>query len=216
MTLEQLYEGKNLQDYYIGQVTQVYRSCSIAQITNLDLMSDRSKFSKSFQPNTISYYVVVDSTEGVFLGEIFENKASRKNVFDMTNSNHNNDYQEVSIDTIAVMTPEGQKFELAGFKTLGITDKVYIATDEIYSIFLKSLEFAGHNEEPLPAFATYLNRSQADVRLTLSTLFNRFRRGRNKIRSRIKTVFLIIKSFGSGTVVAYVFLRIAFKLAVFS
>ena len=175
MTLESLYEGVNLQDYYMGRVTQVYRSCCIAQIENFALMADRSKFNKSFLPNTISNFVVVDSTLGVFLGEIFENKASRKSIFDMTSSDaaKSNDYHEFSIDTIALMTPESPKFELAGFKTLGITDKVYLATDQVYKIFLQSLEFTGDNEEPLPPFATYLNRSQAGVSLKPSTLFNR-------------------------------------------
>jgi len=75
MTLEALYEGLNIEDYYMGKVTQVYRSCSIAQIDNLSLMSDRNKLTSSFRPNTINYFVVVDSGAGLFLGEVFENKA---------------------------------------------------------------------------------------------------------------------------------------------
>ncbi len=175
MTLEQLYEGVNLQDYYIGKVTQVYRSCSIAQIDNLEIISDRSRFNKSFLPNSINNFVVVDSTLGLFLGEIFENKASRKSIFEMSSiaDEKTNDYHEISIDTIALMTPESNKFELAGFKTLGITDKVYIATDHVYELFLQSLEFSHEDEEPLPPFATFINRSQAQVSLKPSTLFNR-------------------------------------------
>ena len=175
MTLEELYAGVNIQDYYFGKVTQVYRSCSIAQLDNLSLLSDRSRFTKSFLPNTINNFVVIDSTVGVFLGEIFENKASRKNIFEMSSiaDEKTNDYHEISIDTIALMKPESDKFELAGFKTLGITDNVYLATDEIYKIFLSSLEFSHDQEEPLPPFATFINRSQAEVSLKPSTLFNR-------------------------------------------
>lgn len=175
MTIESLFEGLNMQDYYLGKVTQVYRSCCIAQIDNLEVMSDRSKFSKSFLPNTISYYVLVDSTEGIFLGEVFENKASRKNIFEIASivDEKPNDYHEISIDTIAIMTPESNKFALAGFRTLGITDKVYLAPDLVYSLFSSSLEFSNENEEPLPAFATFMNRSQAGVVLKPSTLFNR-------------------------------------------
>lgn len=175
MTLEELYAGVNIQDYYFGKVTQVYRSCSIAQLDNLSLLSDRSRFTKSFLPNTINNFVVVDSTVGIFLGEIFENKASRKNIFEMSSiaDEKTNDYHEISIDTIALMKPESDKFELAGFKTLGITDNVYLATDEIYKIFLSSLEFSHDQEEPLPPFATFINRSQAEVSLKPSTLFNR-------------------------------------------
>ena len=174
MTLESLYEGMNVEDFYIGKVTQVYRSNCTAQIENFSLMSDRSKFNSSFLPNTINYFVLIDSVVGVFLGEVFENKASRKSIYEMGSSESKvNDYQEILIDTIALMSPDSNKFELAGFKTLGITDKVYIATDSAYKLFLHSLEFAGEDEEPLPPFATYLNRSQADVSLKPSTLFNR-------------------------------------------
>ncbi len=164
MTLESLYEGKNLQEYYIGKVTQVYRSNSIAQVDNPTLMSDRSKFNKSFLPNSINYFVVIDSTVGVFLGEVFENKTTHKG---------GTDDHEICIDTIAIMTPDSEKFELAGFKTLGISDKVYLATDDIYTRFLQSLEFSHDDEEPLPPFATFINRAQANVTLKPSTLFNR-------------------------------------------
>ncbi|MCQ2505354.1 MAG: DUF87 domain-containing protein [Saccharofermentans sp.] len=175
MNIEELYDGVNMQDYYIGKVTQVYRSNCIAQIDNLDIMSDRSRFNKSFLPNTINYFVLIDSAIGIFLGEVFENKASRKNIFELTTTfdEKPNDYHEICIDTIALIRPESHKFELAGFSTLGISDKVYIATDEVYKLFLKSLEFTSDNEEPLPAFATYINRAHADVILKPSTLFNR-------------------------------------------
>ncbi|SEV88520.1 hypothetical protein SAMN05216413_0448 [Ruminococcaceae bacterium KH2T8] len=175
MRLEELYEGVNLQDYYIGKVTQVYRSNCIAQIDNLDIMSARDRFDKSFLPNTINYFVIIDSVMGLFLGEVFENKASRKNIFELTTlmDETPSDYHEICIDTIAIMGPESNKFELAGFSTLGISDKVYIATDEVYKIFLRSLEFTGGDEAPLPPFATYINRAHADVSLKPSTLFNR-------------------------------------------
>ena len=176
MTLEELFEGKNLNDYYIGKVTQVYRSCSIAQIENFGLMTNRSRFHESFLPNTINYYVVVDSSVGLFLGEVFENKASRKSIDDLATfgENDNTDYHEMSIDTIALMEPGTDRFALAGFKTLGITDKVYLATDHVYHVFMNSLELANNTSEaPLPAFGTYLNRTHADVILRPSTLFNR-------------------------------------------
>ena len=56
MTLESLFAGKNPQDFYIGQVTQVYRSNCVAQVENFDLMSDRSKFNKSLQNLSIMKY----------------------------------------------------------------------------------------------------------------------------------------------------------------
>ena len=175
MTIEELYSGRNVEDFYIGKVTQVYRSCCVAQVDNVQLMSNRERFSTSFLPNTINYFVIIKSTLGLFLGEVFENKASRKNIFEMSSTadEKNSDYQEINIDTIAIMRPDGTKFDLAGFHQLGITDRVYLAPDEAYKIFLASLEFSQDVEERLPAFATYLNRSAAPVSLKPSTLFNR-------------------------------------------
>ncbi len=174
MTLEELYEGYKLQDYYLGKVTSVYRSNSIAVVENLPLMLDREKFDKSRLPNTINYFVIVDSTIGLFLGEVFENRGGKKHIVgNASDEEKARDYHEICIDTIALMTPQGKKFELAGFKTLGITDKVYLATDEIYKLFLASLEFSNAPEEPLPPFATFINRFSADVSLKPSTLFNR-------------------------------------------
>jgi hypothetical protein len=62
---------------------------------------------------------------------------------------------------------------LEWFEALGISDKVYLATDDIYTRFLQSLEFSHDDEEPLPPFATFINRAQANVTLKPSTLFNR-------------------------------------------
>ena len=135
MTIEELYSGRNVEDFYIGKITQVYRSCCVAQVDNVQVMANRAKFTSSFLPNTINYFVIIQSTLGLFLGEVFENKASRKNVFDTAGGDAaSSDYMEIQIDTIALMAPDRDKFDLAGFKTLGITDKVYLATNEIYQI----------------------------------------------------------------------------------
>ena len=160
MTLDTLYKGFKLDDYYLGKVTQVYRANSIAKIENTAAMEDRKKLSAAFAPNTINYFVVIDSVHGLFLGEVFENKSSENE-------------QEICIDTVAFMGPDAERFELSGFKTLGINDKVYYATDDIYKLYLTSLELKVEDEEPLPTFATYIDREQADVILTPSTLFNR-------------------------------------------
>ena len=152
MTLESLYEGLNPQDFYLGKITQVYRSCCVAQVDNVQLMANREKFSNSFLPNTINYFVIIQSTLGLFLGEVFENKASRKSIFEMSSTadQKSSDYQELNIDTLAVMRPDGTQFNLAGFH-----------------------EFSHDPEERLPSFARYLNRTAAPVTLKPSTLFNR-------------------------------------------
>ena len=173
MTLETLYKGLNLDDYYIGRVKQVFRGCSVAKVENIALMTSRDKFSKLFQPNTINYFVIIEATQGLFLGEVFENKTTADNISNETTDSGKPVYHEISIDTIALMPFDADKFDLAGFQTLGIADKVYLANDEVHKIFLRSLELSKEDEERLPSFAKYLNRATADVELKPSTLFNR-------------------------------------------
>ena len=170
MNLKSLYEGYDLKEYYLGKVTQVYRSNSIALVENLAAMNDRSKFKSSFLPNTISYFVIVDSTEGLFLGEVYENRSSKKS---FAEEDAKKEYHEICIDTIALMPSDSDRFQLAGFKTLGITDSVYLATDEVYELFMNSLELNHDKDEQLPAFGSYMNRLGAGVSLKPSTLFNR-------------------------------------------
>ena len=164
MTLEELYKGVKPKDYFVGKVSQVYRSSSIVTVENNDLMADRKKFDLSFRPNTINYFVIIESALGLFLGEVFENKEFK---------NGSEDVHELCINTAAFMGAEDNRFVLSGFKTLGLGDSVYIATDDIYKLFVQSLELSVTDEKPLPTFATYIDRTEADVQLTPSTIFNR-------------------------------------------
>ena len=164
MTLEELYKGVKPKDYFVGKVSQVYRSSSIVTVENNDLMADRKKFDLSFRPNTINYFVIIESALGLFLGEVFENKEFK---------NGSEDVHELCINTAAFMGAEDNRFVLSGFKTLGLGDNVYIATDDIYKLFVQSLELSVTDEKPLPTFATYIDRTEADVQLTPSTIFNR-------------------------------------------
>ena len=174
MKLESFYKGLNLKDYYVGKITQVYRNCCVARVENHEAMDDRSKFCKAFRPNTINYFVLIESTEGIFLGEVFENKEASQNDFEMSEvTSSTSGFDQISIETIAFMTPESENFELVGFQTIGNKDKVYVATPDVYKLFLLSLQISSEQDEVLPPFATYLNKTKADVELKPSTLFNR-------------------------------------------
>ena len=61
-----------------------------------------------------------------------------------------NDYQEICIDTISLMPTDSDKFQLAGFNTLGITDKVYLATDDVYKLLY---DFGRYNIDSLQLVA---------------------------------------------------------------
>ncbi|EAH3844701.1 ATP-binding protein, partial [Listeria monocytogenes] len=78
-------------------------------------------------PNTVNYFVVVDSVQGLFIGEIFKSRVSNsESVHDSMNNGFMEDiYPEIGVDVIGLMKLGEDKFSLAGFKTVGITDKVY-------------------------------------------------------------------------------------------
>ena len=86
MTIDSLYEKTDKNHFYIGRISQVYRENSVAQVENLSLLSQRKIFTESLTPNTINYLVVIDSVQGIFLGEVFQNKvASSEKLHDSIN-----------------------------------------------------------------------------------------------------------------------------------
>ena len=107
-----------------------------------------------------NYLVVVESpakaaTIKKFLGKNYEVMASNGHVRDLPKSQMGvdleNDFDPKYItirgkgDLLAKLRKEAKK-----------ADKVYLATNEIYQLFLKSLEFGNEVEEPPPPFATFL------------------------------------------------------------
>ena len=81
MTIDSLYTDIDKSNYYIGRISQVYRDNSIAQVENLSLLSHRKMYGESLIPNTINYLVLIDSVQGLFLGEVFQTKvASSENI----------------------------------------------------------------------------------------------------------------------------------------
>lgn len=174
MTIDSLYNNIDKNNFYIGRISQVYRDNSIAQIENLSLLSHRKIINESLIPNTINYLVVIDSIQGLFLGEVFQTKvSSSENLHDSINyGKPETIFPEINIDIIGLMTHYDIKFKLPEFLTVGITDKVYLANQMVIEKYLDSIETNHTLEDSLPAFATYLNMNNADVLLKPSTLFN--------------------------------------------
>ena len=174
MTIDALYNNIDKNNFYIGRISQVYRDNSVAQVENLSLLSYRKIFGESLTPNTINYFVVVDSVQGIFLGEVFQAKIpSSENLHDSINHGKiETVFPEINIDIIGLMTHCDKKFVLPEFLTVGITDKVYLANENVMQIYLASIEVNCLSENLLPPFATYLNLNTAKVSLRPSTLFN--------------------------------------------
>lgn len=174
MTIDFLYNEIDKNNFYIGRISQVYRDNSIAQVENLSLLSHRKIIGEELVPNTINYLVVIDSVQGIFLGEVFQTKvSSSENLHDSINHGKiEMIFPEINIDIIGIMTRHDRKFALPEFLTVGVTDKVYLANENVIQIYMNSIEVMKSTEDPLPTFATYLNRSSAKVSLKPSTLFS--------------------------------------------
>lgn len=74
------------KNYYLGSVTQVSMREVILQVDNLTLLAHRMLRQSDLIPNTINYYVVIDSTIGIYFGKIIKNyiptAQSRRNFLD--------------------------------------------------------------------------------------------------------------------------------------
>lgn len=174
MTIDSLYDKIDKNNFYIGRISQVYRDNSVAQVENLSLLSHRKIVNEVLFPNTINYLVVIDSVQGIFLGEVFQTKvSSAENIHDSINHGKvETVFPEINIDIIGIMSQHDRKFALPEFLTVGVTDKVYLANEYVAQLYLDSIEVTNLLENPLPSFATYLNRNSAEVLLKPSTLFN--------------------------------------------
>lgn len=174
MTIDSLYNNIDKNNFYIGRISQVYRESCVAQVENLSLLSHRKIIDESLIPNTINYFVVIDSVKGIFLGETFQTKIpSSESVHDSVNNGRlEMVFPEINIDIIGLMTYHDEKFVLPQFLTAGVTDKVYLANKQIIEKYLQSFEVNRTEEDNLGAFATYLNMNNEEVNLKPSTLFD--------------------------------------------
>ena len=176
MIIDNFYDEIDKSHFYIGMISQVYRESCVIQVENLSWLAHRKIKLETLIPNTINYYVIIDSVQGLFIGEIFQSKVSNSDsVHDsMNNGITENVYPEVSVEIISVMRPGDTKFKLAGFQTVGITDKVYIANQKIIKEYLYSIEINHENEETLlSSFSKFSNLQNQEINLKPSTLFDR-------------------------------------------
>ena len=141
MIIDHYYSSIEKSNFYLGMISQVNRSNSTIQVENLSLLNYRKIKLETLIPNTINYYVVIDSSQGLFIGEIYQSKVNSTDSVHESMNNGKKDiiFPEISIDVIGLLSPNGQ-FKLSGFKTVGITDKVYIANQELLKKYLNSIE----------------------------------------------------------------------------
>ncbi|MGT2948271.1 ATP-binding protein [Streptococcus devriesei] len=174
--IDSFYKVADKSNYYLGMISQVNRSYSTIQIENLSLFSYRKLRTDILAPNTINFYVLVDSSNGLFFGEIFQSKVPNSDsVHEMlTKGQQEKIFPEINIDILGYI-PLGEKyFKLNGTNTVGITDKVYIANEKAVELFIKSIEVNPDSEKKLSSFANLAFSSQEyPIKLQPKTLFNR-------------------------------------------
>lgn len=174
----ELSNGLDKKNYYLGSVTQVSMGEVILQVDNLTLLAHRMLRQSDLVPNTINYYVVIDSTDGIFLGRIIKNyipvSQYRKNKFDEMHQEQI--VAEAIVVVLGFQTNGSRCFMLPGFARPGITDKVYLANEAIIKDYVSSIEVSEkelYSSKRIEHFAHLSNYKNVSFGLRSSTLFNR-------------------------------------------
>ena len=174
--IDSFYKVADKSNYYLGMISQVNRAYSTIQIENLSLFSYRKLRTDILAPNTINFYVLIDSSNGLFFGEIFQSKVSNSDSLHemFTYGQQEKIFPEISIDILGYIPLGEQYFKLNGTNTVGITDKVYIANENAVEQYIKSIEVNPNKERQLSSFAKLAFSTQEyPIKLQPKTLFNR-------------------------------------------
>ncbi|HEM3472190.1 TPA: ATP-binding protein [Streptococcus suis] len=177
--IDTLYANGDKNDFYLGMISQVYKNSSVVQVENLSWLKFRKIRKELLVPNTINFLVVIESTLGIFLGEVYQSKLPNSDSVHnaLLKDDSEKIYPELSLDIIGIMPNNGNRFKLSGFTTVGLTDRVYIANKKIIDIYLNSIELKEDDpntpEIKLTSFAKLSNMLSEEVALRPSTLFDR-------------------------------------------
>lgn len=174
--IDNLYKEVDKNHYYLGMISKVTKNYCNVQIENLSWLTYRKLKKELLIPNTINFYVVIDSITGIYIGEVFKSEISSfENIHDsFTRDEIEKVLPDLSIEIVGILKPDLNKFKLPGFNTVGVTDQVYIANDQVINLFLNSFEVKeNNNEENLSNFARLSNAMDKELFLKPSTLFDR-------------------------------------------
>lgn len=168
-------------NFYLGMISQVYRENAYVQVENLSLLSHRNIRLEMLVPNTINYFVVIDSIHGLFIAQVYQSKVNSSDSVhnSMNNGLKNMIYPELAINILGILDEDINKFKLSGLKTVGLTDKVYIANKYIISTFIDSMEINDYKDDknsPQKPLKNLMKISDIDdkyISLKPNTLFDR-------------------------------------------
>lgn len=164
-------------NFYIGKVSYVSGNVCGVQVENLSVLRARKVFSENLHPNSVNVMAVINSSNGIFIGNIFESKIKST---DSVHRNLNDDeqeqiYPEIDIEIKGLL--KDNHFELVGTNTVGITDKVYLSNDYIDAKYYNSLSNSDGNlpknkDDEMSEFAT-IDGSSQKFSIDINSLFNR-------------------------------------------
>ena len=171
-------ESLDKKNFYIGTVTQVTPQEVTMQTDNLTLLSHRLLKQSDLIPNTINYYVVIDSVSGIYFGQVVQNRiptnASREKLFDERRRDQIS--SEAVVDILGFQENGSNYFRLPGFSRPGIAEKVYLANAEITKEYLLSIEVGlkgGRKANYIEPFAFLSGFQDMALNLDVSTIFDR-------------------------------------------
>ena len=179
MIIDQFYSNVDKNNFYLGIVSQVFKDSCVIQTENLTWLQQRRIYEELLNPNTINYHVVIDSTAGLFIGEVYQSKIqSAQNTHIALNKNSTETiFPELYVDIFGILTSEVNNFTTQGFKSVGLTDRVYIANNEIKKCLLQSVEIkrldSKYLQTRIDSFAKVTNLGHEEVSLYPETLLDR-------------------------------------------
>lgn len=170
--------GLDKKNYYLGSVTQVSSREVTIQADNLTLLEHRMLRQSDLIPNTINYYVVIDSVTGLFFGRIVQtaipSSVSRAKIFDERRRDQIS--VEAVVDVLGYQSIGSESFKLPGFARPGIADKVYIANKAITKHYISSIEVdraQSDESDKIENFAHLSSFENVPLSLHTSVLFDR-------------------------------------------
>ena len=173
MTIDEFYSEIDKSEFYLGMVTQVFKDHIVLQVENLSLLSQRELGNDTLIPNTINYYVIVETIKGLVFGETYQSKIASSNNIHFVNKDEI--WPEISISVLGILANGEESFKLPGTVTAGITDKVYIANNKVIDKYFNTCEtvnVSNKNEKKLSCFAVLASNEQ-EITYRPSTLFNK-------------------------------------------
>ncbi|MCR8969785.1 ATP-binding protein [Facklamia sp. 7083-14-GEN3] len=179
MRIDEFYSDIDKNNFYLGMVSQVYKDGCVIQIENLSWLKQRRIKEELLVPNTINYYVLIDSVQGLFIGEVYQSKilGSQSTHDALKNDIYDKIFPELSIDIIGLLLNEENEFISPGFNTVGLTDKVYLVNNLIKGKFLESVELKridkSYLQDKIDSFAHVSNFGNESTAFYPETLFDR-------------------------------------------